>query len=48
MLLEEDEAALADGYHEAGMTHLIVTLSAPDYDVGALEQLCAWRDRVAA
>ena len=48
VLLEDDEAALADGYHEAGMTHLIVTLAAPDYDVAQIEQLCAWRDRVAA
>ena len=29
VLLEDDEATLAEGYHEAGMTHLIVTLSAP-------------------
>ena len=29
VLLEDDEADLADGYHKAGMTHLIVTLSAP-------------------
>lgn len=47
VLLEHDEADLADGYHEAGMTHLIVTLSAPRYDVAQLERLCAWRDRVA-
>jgi hypothetical protein len=30
------------------MTHLIVTLSAPRYDVAQLERLCAWRDRQAA
>jgi probable F420-dependent oxidoreductase len=48
VLLEEDEANLAEGYHEAGMTHLIVTLSAPGYDVAQVERLCAWRDRVAA
>ena len=31
------------------MTHLIVTLSAPRYDVAQLERLCAWRDgRLAA
>ena len=30
------------------MTHLIVTLSAPDYDLAQLERMCAWRDRVAA
>jgi probable F420-dependent oxidoreductase len=48
VLLEDDEATLAEDYHKAGMTHLIVTLSAPQYDIAQLEQLCAWRDRVAA
>ncbi len=48
VLLEDDEATLADGYHKAGMTHLIVTLAAPRYDLAQLERLCAWRDRVAA
>ncbi|MDX6561167.1 MAG: hypothetical protein QOD65_981 [Gaiellales bacterium] len=48
VLLEDDEATLAEDYHKAGMTHLIVTLSAPRYDVAELERLCAWRDRVAA
>ena len=48
VLLEDDEADLAESYHEAGMTHLIVTLSAPRYDLGQLERLCAWRDQVAA
>jgi probable F420-dependent oxidoreductase len=48
VLLEEDEANHADGYHKAGMTHLIVTLAAPRYDVAQLERLCAWRDRQAA
>ncbi len=48
VLLEEDEANLAEDYHEAGMTHLIVTLSAPHYDVAQVERLCAWRDRVTA
>ena len=48
VLLEDDEATLAEDYHKAGMTHLIVTLDAPRYDIAQLEQLCAWRDRVAA
>jgi probable F420-dependent oxidoreductase len=48
VLLEDDEALLADGYHKAGMTHLILTLSAPGYDMAQLERLCAWRDRLAA
>jgi probable F420-dependent oxidoreductase len=48
VLLEEDEALLADGYLKVGMTHLIVTLSAPRYDVTQVERLCAWRDRLAA
>jgi probable F420-dependent oxidoreductase len=48
VLLEDDEATLADGYRKAGMTHLIVTLAAPRYDLAQLERLCAWRDRLAA
>jgi probable F420-dependent oxidoreductase len=48
VLLEDHETAFADGYLKAGMTHLIVTLSAPRYDVAQLERLCAWRDRQAA
>jgi probable F420-dependent oxidoreductase len=48
VLLDDDETRFADGYLEAGMTHLIVTLSAPRYDVAELERLCAWRDRQAA
>jgi alkanesulfonate monooxygenase SsuD/methylene tetrahydromethanopterin reductase-like flavin-dependent oxidoreductase (luciferase family) len=48
VLLDDDETAFADGYLKAGMTHLIVTLSAPRYDVAQLERLCAWRDRQAA
>jgi probable F420-dependent oxidoreductase len=48
VLLEDDEATLAEDYHKAGMTHLIVTLSAPHYDIAQLEHLCAWRDRVTA
>ncbi len=48
VLLEDDDAELADGYRKAGMTHLIVTLSAPRYDTALLERLCAWRDQVAA
>jgi probable F420-dependent oxidoreductase len=47
VLLEGEEADLADDYLKAGMTHLIVTLSAPHYDVGQLERLCAWRAQVA-
>ena len=48
VLLEDDEANHPDGYHKAGMTHLIVTLSAPRYDLAQLERLCAWRDEQAA
>ena len=47
VLLEGDEALMADGYHEAGMTHLILTIDAPGYDTTQLERLCAWRDQVA-
>jgi hypothetical protein len=48
VLLHHDETEFADGYLKAGMTHLIITLSAPDYDVARLERRCDWRDRKAA
>jgi probable F420-dependent oxidoreductase len=48
VLLEGEETSFVDGYRNAGMTHLIVTLEAPAYDVAELERLCAWRDRLAA
>jgi hypothetical protein len=47
VLLEEHEVALAAENHEAGMTHLIVTLSAPRYDTAQVDRLRAWRARVA-
>jgi hypothetical protein len=33
----------ADLYVENGMTHLILGLTGPDYDLSALKDLIAWR-----
>ena len=35
-------------YLRNGITHLIVEISAPDFDFAPVEQLLAWRDRVRA
>ena len=34
----------ADRYVESGITHLIMGFGGPDYDLGPLEDLIAWRD----
>ena len=34
----------ADHYVENGITHLIVGSGGPDYDLGPLRELIAWRD----
>jgi len=34
----------ADKYVENGITHLIMGFGGPDYDLGPLEELIAWRD----
>jgi probable F420-dependent oxidoreductase len=33
-----------DGYAENGITHLILGFNGPDYDLGPLRELVAWRD----
>jgi probable F420-dependent oxidoreductase len=45
---ETSRAALGDEYLRNGITHLIVELSAPDFDFAPVEQLLVWRDRVRA
>jgi probable F420-dependent oxidoreductase len=35
----------ADGYVEAGITHIITGVDAPDFDLGLLRELIAWRDK---
>src|SRR5215207_9464037 len=45
---ETNRAALGDEYLRHGITHLIVELSAPDFDFAPVEQLLAWRDRARA
>ncbi|WP_047866673.1 LLM class F420-dependent oxidoreductase [Rubrobacter aplysinae] len=37
-----------DGYVENGITHLILGVGGPDYDLGPLRELVAWRDGRAA
>jgi hypothetical protein len=34
----------ADRYVENGITHLIVEVGGPDYDLSPLRDLIAWRD----
>ena len=53
VLLEDDEATLAEGYHEAGMTHLIVTLDRAELrhrrnSSGCAPGAIAWRHDDAA
>jgi probable F420-dependent oxidoreductase len=36
--------ALLDGYLEAGVTHLIMGIGGPDWDLSLLPKLLAWRD----
>jgi hypothetical protein len=45
---ETSRAALGDEYLRNGITHLIVEVSAPDFDFAPVRQLLAWRDRVRA
>ena len=44
MNLSAGEEDLADAYVEAGMTHLIVEPSGPDWDLSIAEKLIRWRD----
>lgn len=45
VLINGREVSRADDYVEAGATHLIVGRGGPDYDLGPVEDLVAWRDR---
>jgi alkanesulfonate monooxygenase SsuD/methylene tetrahydromethanopterin reductase-like flavin-dependent oxidoreductase (luciferase family) len=45
---ETSRAALGDEYLRNGISHLIVELSAPDFDFAPVHQLVAWRNRVRA
>lgn len=39
-----DQISDPDGYVENGITHLILGFNGPDYDLGPLRELVAWRD----
>ncbi len=43
-----DQVKLADDYVEAGITHLLVGSSGPDYDMSELGELVEWRDKRTA
>jgi hypothetical protein len=45
---EPSRAHLGEDYLHNGITHLIVEISAPDFDFAPVEQLLDWRDRVRA
>lgn len=40
----KDTLELADAYVEKGITHLIMGVSGPDYDLGPFRELVQWRD----
>jgi alkanesulfonate monooxygenase SsuD/methylene tetrahydromethanopterin reductase-like flavin-dependent oxidoreductase (luciferase family) len=42
--IRRHQVANAEGYLEAGVTHLIVGLGGPDLDLSPLAELLAWRD----
>jgi probable F420-dependent oxidoreductase len=43
--VQPDEIDQADGYVAQGITHLIVGVSGPDYELALPRRLIAWRDR---
>jgi probable F420-dependent oxidoreductase len=45
---EPERAALGDDYLRHGITHLIMRVPGPEFDLFPVEQLLAWRDEVRA
>ena len=43
-MVSPEQVKNADRYVENGITHLIMGFGGPDYDLGPLEDLIAWRD----
>ncbi len=43
-LIDPEHLEMADEYVENGITHLLIGASGPDYDLGPLRELIAWRD----
>jgi probable F420-dependent oxidoreductase len=44
VLINPEHIERADEYVENGITHLLIGASGPDYDLGPLRELIAWRD----
>jgi len=44
ILMRPDRIGDLDAYVENGITHLLVGLSGPDYDLSLLQKLISWRD----
>jgi probable F420-dependent oxidoreductase len=46
--VSRDKPELAEEYRHRGFTHLVMSASGPDYDLGPLAELLTWRDEVNA
>lgn len=44
IMIDDSHVSRADEYVEKGITHLIVDCDGPNYDLGPLRELVAWRD----
>ena len=44
IMIDDEMVSRADEYVEKGITHLIVGVDGPDYDLGPLRELIQWRD----
>lgn len=44
--VSRDKPEQAEEYRDRGFTHIVVSTTGPDYDLGPLNELLAWRDHV--
>lgn len=44
----QEKPELAEAYRDRGFTHIVVSTTGPDYDLGPLSELLTWRDQVNA